>query len=63
MPTINSKLNTPGVVLRRSEKARLHWVKENCNWVYEEVLENNWEEAQEEQRIQEIIEAAIDRQF
>ena len=62
MQTINSKLNTPGVVLRRSGKPRLPWVRENCEWVYQEVLEKNWHAEQEEQCIQEIVKAAIDRQ-
>ena len=63
MPIIDSKLNTPGVVLRRSGKPRLPWVKGNCKWVYKEVLEKDWEETQEEQRIQEIVEAASDRRI
>ena len=52
MPTINGKLDTPGVVLRRPAKPKLHGVKENCKWVYKEILGKNWVEAQEEQRIQ-----------
>ena len=63
MPTINRKLNTPSVVLRRSGKPRLHWVEANCKWVYKEVSEKDWDAEQEEQLIQEIVEAAIDRQF
>ena len=34
LPTIDSNLNTPGVFTRRTGKPRLHWVKENCKWVY-----------------------------
>ena len=41
LPTIDSKLNIPGVVFRRSGKPRLHWVKENCKWVYKNVLEKD----------------------
>ena len=30
LPTIDENLNTPGVVIGRTGKPRLHWVKENC---------------------------------
>ena len=30
LPTVNKKLLTPGVVLRRTGKPRLHWVRETC---------------------------------
>ena len=39
LPTIDSKLHTPGVVVRRTGKPRLRWVKENCKWVCKKVLE------------------------
>ena len=42
LPTIDSNLNTPGVLIRRRGKLRLHWVKENCKWVYKFVLEKEW---------------------
>ena len=32
LPTINSRLETPGVFWKRTGKPRLHWVKENCKW-------------------------------
>ena len=63
LPTIDSKLNTPGVVVRRTGKPRLHWVKENCKWVYKNVLEEDWDEENDEDCIQEITEGALDRQF
>ena len=40
LPTIDNNLNTPGVVVRKSGKPRLHWVKENCR--YKNVLEKEW---------------------
>ena len=39
LPTIDSNLNTPGVFTKRTGKPRLHWVKENCTWVYKFVFE------------------------
>ena len=41
LPTIDSNMNTPGVLRKRFGKPRLHWVKENCKWVYKFVLEKN----------------------
>ena len=57
------RLPTPGVVLRRMGKPRLHWVRENCKWVYKDVLGKDWSVEHEEQCIIDIVEAAMDRQF
>ena len=63
--TIDSHLNTPGVVRKRTEKPRVHWVKENCKWVYKFVLEKEWprEVSLESSAIEEIVKAAMEDVF
>ena len=34
MPTINDRLETPGVHWKRVGRPRLGWVKENCKWTF-----------------------------
>ena len=67
LPTIDRNLNTLGVVIRRTGKPRLHWVKENCKWVYKHVLEKDWpsEPTREDEAlcIQEIVKAAMEDRF
>ena len=63
LPTIDSKLNAPRVVIRRSDKPRLHWVKENRKWVYKNVFEKDWDFEHEDVCIQTIIDGVLDRQF
>ena len=65
LPTINSKLETPGVFWKRTGKPRLHWVKENCKWVYKNVLEKDWpvEKNLEPDAIEEIVKAAMEDVF
>ena len=41
----------------------MHWVKENCQWAYQNVLETDWDAEHEEVCIEEVIEGALDRQF
>ena len=66
-PTIDQDLNTPGVSIRRSGKPRLHWVKENCKWVYKHVLKKEWPieptKEQEQVCITEIVNAATADKF
>ena len=64
LPT-NRNLNTPRVVIRRTGKPRLHWVRENCKWAYKHVLEKEWptEPELEALCIQEIVNAAMDDRF
>ena len=66
-PTIDKNLDTPGVFLRRSGKPRMHWVKENCKWVYTHVLEKTWPaeptREQELDCIREIVNAAMADKF
>ena len=65
LPTIDSNLNTPGVFTKRTDKPRLHWVKENCKWVYKSVLEKDWPEdaSLEHDCITEIVNAAMEDRF
>ena len=65
LPTINSRLETPGVFWKRIGKPRLHWVKENCKWVYKNVLEKDWptEKNLEPVAIEEIVKAAMEDVF
>ena len=65
LPTIDSNLNTPGVFTKRTGKPRLHWVKENCKWVYEHVLEKEWpvDTSLETECITEIVKAAMEDRF
>ena len=65
LPTIDSNLNTPGVFTKRTGKPRLHWVKENCKWVYKFVLEKEWPDdtSLEKDCITEIVKAAMEDRF
>ena len=65
LPTINSHLETPGVFWKRTGKPRLHWVRENCKWVYKYVLEKEWpvEKSLEPIAIEEIVKAAMEDAF
>ena len=65
LPTIDSNLNTPGVFIKRTGKPRLHWVKENCKWVYKHVLEKHWPEdtTLETGCINEIVQAEMEDRF
>ena len=65
LPTIDRNLNTPGLVLRRTGKPRLHWAKENCKFVYKHVLEKEWpiEPELEALCIQEIVNVAMEDRF
>ena len=65
LPTIDSNLNTPGVFTKRTGKPRLHWVKENCKWVYKYVLEKDWpaDTTLEQDCIAEIVKAAMEDRF
>ena len=65
LSTIDSNLNTPCVFIKRTGKPRLHWVKENCKWVYKFVLEKIWPEdtSLEAGCIQEIVQAAMEDRF
>ena len=65
LPTIDSHLNTPGVIWNRTGKPRLHWVKENCKWVYKFVLEKEWpvEVSLESSAIEEVVKAAMEDVF
>ena len=66
-PTIDRNLDTPGVFIRRSGKPRMHWVKENCKWVYKHVLEKEWPseptKEQEQACFIEIVNAAMADKF
>ena len=65
LPTIDSNLKTPGVFTKRTGKPRLHWVKENCKWIYMFVLEKDWPEDStvEQDCITEIVNAAMEDRF
>ena len=63
MPTIDAKLNTPGVWRKRVGRPRLGWVHENCKWIFENTLMRLWDEADEESCIEQVIEGAITRKF
>ena len=65
LPTINSRLETPGVFWKRTGKPRLHWVRENCKWIYKYVLEKEWpdDKAFEPAVIEEIVKAAMEDTF
>ena len=62
-PAIDSKLNTPGVVIKRIGKPRMHWVKENCRWIYKSVFDREWDPTNDDECIQTIIEGALGRKF
>ena len=55
MPIIDSKLNTPGV--------HCGWVTENCKWTDENTLLREWDEEDEENCIDCLIEQAKERKF
>ena len=63
MPTIDAKLNTPGVWRKRVGRPRLGWVHENCKWTFENTLMRIWDEADEESCVEQVIEGAIARKF
>ena len=65
LPTIDSDLNTPRDFTKRTGKPRLHWVKDNCKWVYKHVLEKDWPEdtSLETECITEIVKAAMEDRF
>ena len=63
LPTIDSKFNTPGVVIRRRGKPRLHWVKENGKWVCKDGFEKQWDHDNEDECIRTIIDGSMARQF
>ena len=49
----------------RTGKPRLHWVKENCKWVYKFVLEKEWpvDTSLESNCIAEIVKATMEDVF
>ena len=65
LPTVDSQLNTPGVIRKRTGKPRLHWVRETCKWVCKFVLEKEWpdETSLEATAIEEIVKAAMEDAF
>ena len=63
MPTINDKLETPGVHWKRVGRPRLGWVKENCNWTFEHILAKVWDSEDEDNRVNQLIEQAKERKF
>ena len=63
MPTINDRLETPGVHWKRVGRPRLGWVKENCKWTFEHSLHKARDSAEEDNCVDELIEQAMDRKF
>ena len=63
MPTINDKLETPGVHWKRVGRPRLGFVKENCKWTYENTLAKAWNSEDEDSCISHLIEQAKERKF
>ena len=63
MPTINDKLETPGVYWKRVGRPRLGWVKENCKWTYAHTLEQIWDSEDEDACINKLIDQAMQRKF
>ena len=63
MPTINDKLETPGVHWKMVGRPRLGWVKENCKWTFEHTLQKAWDSADEDNCVNQLIVQAMDRKF
>ena len=63
MPTIDARLNTPGVHWKRVGRPRLGWVTENCKWTYENTLLREWDSEDEDKCIDYLIEQAEERKF
>ena len=63
MPTINDKLETPGIHWKRVGRPRLGWVKENCKWTYEHTLAKAWDSDEDDSCINHLIEQAKERKF
>ena len=62
-PTINDRLETPGVHWKRVGRPRLGWVKENCKWTSEHTLHTPWNSDDEENCVTELIAQAVARKF
>ena len=63
MPTINDRLETPGVYWKRVGRPRLGWVKENCKWTAEHTFHKPWDGEDEDNCVNELIAQALDRKF
>ena len=63
MPTINDRLETPGVYWKRVGRPRLGWVKEKCKWTSEHILHKPWDSDDEDNCINELIGQAMARKF
>jgi hypothetical protein len=63
LPTINDKLETPGVHWKRAGRPRLAWVKENCKWTANNTLHIPWDSDDEAVSAATLIEHAVARKF
>ena len=63
LPTINDKLETPGVHTKRVGRPRLGWVKENCKWTAANTLHIPWDSDNDEASAATLITHAMERKF